>query len=95
MGQKIKIAGWVALGIVAGALTTVSLQTGARSAMAALAHAPLWAPMQIPVLAWLMVICCAMETFKGGTLASYQTSHLIEEARTRFMCIQITPSLIS
>jgi carboxyl-terminal processing protease len=36
MGQKIKIAGWVALGIVAGALTTVSLQTGARSAMAPL-----------------------------------------------------------
>jgi len=36
MGQKLKIAGWVALGIVAGALTTVSLQTGARSAMAPL-----------------------------------------------------------
>ena len=36
MGQKLKIAGWIALGIVAGALTTVSLQTGARSAMAPL-----------------------------------------------------------
>ena len=36
MGQKLKIAGWVTLGIVAGALTTVSLQTGARSAMAPL-----------------------------------------------------------
>jgi carboxyl-terminal processing protease len=30
MGQKLKIAGWVSLGAVAGALTTVSLQTVAR-----------------------------------------------------------------
>ena len=30
MGQKLKIAGWVSVGIVAGALTTVSLQTVAR-----------------------------------------------------------------
>ena len=33
MGQKLKITGWVALGVVAGALTTVSLQTVARNAM--------------------------------------------------------------
>ena len=30
MGQKIKIAGWVSVGVLAGALTTVSLQTLAR-----------------------------------------------------------------
>ncbi|MGE8494189.1 MULTISPECIES: S41 family peptidase [Comamonas] len=33
MGQKLKIAGWVSLGVVAGALTTVSLQTVARGVM--------------------------------------------------------------
>ncbi len=33
MGQKLKIAGWVSLGVVAGALTTVSLQTFARGVM--------------------------------------------------------------
>ncbi|MEG2047453.1 MAG: S41 family peptidase [Comamonas sp.] len=33
MGQKIKIAGWVSVGVIAGALTTVSLQTVARGAM--------------------------------------------------------------
>jgi carboxyl-terminal processing protease len=32
MGQKLKIAGWVSLGVLAGALTTVSLQTVARNA---------------------------------------------------------------
>jgi carboxyl-terminal processing protease len=36
MGQKLKITGWVALGVVAGALTTVSLQTVARNTMAPL-----------------------------------------------------------
>ena len=36
MGYKLKIAGWVGLGVVAGALTTVSLQTVARSALAPL-----------------------------------------------------------
>ena len=36
MGQKLKITGWVALGVIAGALTTVSLQTVARSALAPL-----------------------------------------------------------
>ena len=36
MGQKLKIAGWLSLGIVAGALTTVSLQTAARAALAPL-----------------------------------------------------------
>jgi len=36
MGQKLKIAGWISLGVVAGALTTVSLQTVARNAMAPL-----------------------------------------------------------
>ncbi len=36
MGQKLKIAGWVSLGIMAGALTTVSLQTVARAALAPL-----------------------------------------------------------
>jgi carboxyl-terminal processing protease len=36
MGQKLKVAGWVAIGVVAGALTTVSLQTVARGAMAPL-----------------------------------------------------------
>lgn len=33
MGQKLKITGWVAIGVFAGALTTVSLQTVARGAM--------------------------------------------------------------
>lgn len=33
MGQKIKIVGWVSIGVIAGALTTVSLQTVARGAM--------------------------------------------------------------
>ena len=36
MGQKLRIAGWVSIGVVAGALTTVSLQTVARSALAPL-----------------------------------------------------------
>ena len=36
MGHKLKIAGWVSVGIVAGALTTVSLQTVARVGMAPL-----------------------------------------------------------
>ena len=36
MGQKLKIAGWVSIGVMAGALTTVSLQTVARSTMAPL-----------------------------------------------------------
>lgn len=36
MGQKLKIAGWVSVGVLAGALTTVSLQTMARGAMAPL-----------------------------------------------------------
>ena len=33
MGQKMKIVGWVSVGVLAGALTTVSLQTVARGAM--------------------------------------------------------------
>ncbi len=36
MGHKLKIAGWVGIGVIAGALTTVSLQTVARSALAPL-----------------------------------------------------------
>jgi carboxyl-terminal processing protease len=36
MGQKLKIAGWIGLGVMAGALTTVSLQTVARGTMAPL-----------------------------------------------------------
>ena len=36
MGHKLKIAGWIALGGLAGALTTVSVQTVARSNMAPL-----------------------------------------------------------
>jgi carboxyl-terminal processing protease len=36
MRQKFKIASWVSLGVVAGALTTVSLQTVARGALAPL-----------------------------------------------------------
>ena len=36
MGHKLKIAGWVSVGVMAGALTTVSLQTMARGAMAPL-----------------------------------------------------------
>jgi carboxyl-terminal processing protease len=36
MGHKLKIAGWVSIGVMAGALTTVSLQTVARGAMAPL-----------------------------------------------------------
>ncbi len=36
MGYKLKIAGWISLGVVAGALTTVSLQTVARGTLAPL-----------------------------------------------------------
>ena len=36
MGHKLKITGWVALGVVAGALTTVSLQTVARNTLSPL-----------------------------------------------------------
>ena len=36
MSHKLKIAGWISVGVVAGALTTVSLQTVARGAMAPL-----------------------------------------------------------
>jgi len=36
MGQNLKIAGWVSLGVLAGALTTVSLQTVARGTLAPL-----------------------------------------------------------
>ena len=36
MSQKTKIAGWIAVGALAGALTTVSLQTVARGTMAPL-----------------------------------------------------------
>jgi carboxyl-terminal processing protease len=36
MGQKLKITGWIGLGVMAGALTTVSLQTVARSTLAPL-----------------------------------------------------------
>lgn len=36
MGHKLKITGWVALGVLAGALTTISLQTVARNTLAPL-----------------------------------------------------------
>lgn len=36
MGQKLKIAGWISAGVMAGALTTVSLQTVARGTLAPL-----------------------------------------------------------
>ena len=36
MGQKLKIAGWLTVGALAGALTTFSLQTVARANMAPL-----------------------------------------------------------
>jgi len=36
MGQKLKITGWISLGVLAGALTTVSLQTVARGTLAPL-----------------------------------------------------------
>jgi carboxyl-terminal processing protease len=36
MGNKLKITGWIAVGAMAGALTTVSLQTAARSSFAPL-----------------------------------------------------------
>src|ERR671911_3147034 len=36
MSHKLKIAGWISVGALAGALTTVSLQTVARGALAPL-----------------------------------------------------------
>ena len=36
MGQKLKIAGWVSVGVIAGALTTVQLQAVARGSLAPL-----------------------------------------------------------
>ena len=45
MSQKTKIAGWIAVGALAGALTTVSLQTVARGTLAPL---PLEELQQLP-----------------------------------------------
>jgi len=36
MGQKLKIAGWVTFGVLAGSMATFSLQTVARSSVAPL-----------------------------------------------------------
>ncbi len=36
MGQKLKITGWISIGVLAGAMTTVSLQTVARGTLAPL-----------------------------------------------------------
>lgn len=36
MGHKLKVTGWISVGVIAGALTTVSLQTVARGALAPL-----------------------------------------------------------
>jgi carboxyl-terminal processing protease len=36
MGQKLKIVGWLSVGALAGALTTISLQTTARGTFAPL-----------------------------------------------------------
>ena len=36
MGKKLKTAGWISLGVIAGALTTISLQTVARGTLAPL-----------------------------------------------------------
>ena len=36
MGHKLKTAGWISLGVIAGALTTISLQTVARGTLAPL-----------------------------------------------------------
>ena len=36
MGQKLKIVGWLSVGALAGALTTISLQTTARGSFAPL-----------------------------------------------------------
>jgi carboxyl-terminal processing protease len=36
MGHKLKIAGWISIGVIAGTMTTVSLQTVARGTMAPL-----------------------------------------------------------
>ncbi|NBX54377.1 MAG: S41 family peptidase [Betaproteobacteria bacterium] len=36
MGQKLKIVSWVSIGVLVGSLTTLSLQSGARSAMSPL-----------------------------------------------------------
>ena len=33
MRHKLKIAGWISLGVLAGAMTTISLQTVARNAL--------------------------------------------------------------
>ena len=48
MGNKLKIAGWISIGALAGALTTVSLQTGARSS--ALAPLPLEELQQLSLI---------------------------------------------
>ena len=50
MGHKLKIVGWVSVGVLAGAMTTVSLQTMARGAMTPL---PLeWALERIRTKIW-------------------------------------------
>ena len=50
MSQKTKIAGWIAVGALAGALTTVSLQTVARGTLAPLPlYAEIAAEFGLPV----------------------------------------------
>ena len=36
MGSKLKVSGWIALGVLAGALTTIQLQAIARGSVAQL-----------------------------------------------------------
>jgi hypothetical protein len=52
VSHKLKIAGWVAVGAVAGALTTVQLQAVARNTLAPL---PL-AFQMVPVVLLMMVV---------------------------------------
>ena len=63
MGNKLKIAGWLSVGALAGALTTVSLQTVARGNMSPL---PLEELQQLAaVLAWSRAITSSLLTRKS------------------------------
>jgi carboxyl-terminal processing protease len=70
MGSKLKVAGWLALGAVAGALTTMQLQATARNAAA---------PVQFP-LAEIKQFSDVFEIIKRSYVAPVDEKKLITDA---------------
>jgi hypothetical protein len=58
MGQKLKIAGWISIGAVAGALTTVQLQAVARGGLSPL---PLEELQQLSAVFGMVKTACGRE----------------------------------